>query len=88
MDKIERGHAAEALLQNSLLRDVLAGLEAGYTAAWRTAATIEAREDCHRHVRLIEKLAADISSIAHTGQLEQARIKELEGRRAHLWPIR
>ena len=89
MDKIERGRAAEALLQNALLREVLAGLDAAYVAAWRAASTPEAREDCHRTMRLTEKFAADLSSIAHTGRLEEARRKELQGqKRVLIWPIR
>lgn len=89
MDKIERGRAARALLENGLLREALAGLDAAYVAAWRTAATAEAREDCHRFIRLAEKFAADLSSIAHTGRLEEARLKELQGKRGILsWPIR
>jgi hypothetical protein len=87
LDKVERGRAAEALLENPLLREVLNALGAYYTAAWRSAATPEAREDCHRYVRLTEKLIGDIASIANTGMLERARIKELErGKKGLLWP--
>ena len=87
-DKIARGRAAEALLENALLREVLEGLDAAYTAAWRNAPSLEAREDCHRYVRLTERLIGDIASIANTGKLEQARIKELErGRKGLSWPV-
>ena len=66
------------MLENPLLIEVLAGLDAAYVSAWRAARTPEAREDCHRYVLLTEKLVADIRSIANTGRLEAARIKELE----------
>ncbi len=89
LDKTERGRAAQALLDNGLLREALAGLDATYTAAWRAATTPEAREDCHRYMKLVEKLTADLTSIATSGALEQARLRELErGKKGMLsWPI-
>jgi hypothetical protein len=88
MDKIERGRAAQALLENPLLQSALAGLEAAYTEAWRQARNVEAREDCHRYVRLVEKLAGDLQSIVTSGALEEARLKEItRGRKHTLWPV-
>lgn len=76
-DKTERGIAAKHLIDNALLREVLNTLDATYHAQWRVAETVEAREDCHRYVRLIENLTADIREIAMTGKLEQQRLDEL-----------
>lgn len=88
MNPIDRGERAKALLANGLLREVLDGLEAQYVQAWRQARSVEAREDCHRHVCLIEKFVADLTSIATTGALEQQRLTELEGARKGVlsWP--
>lgn len=82
--KINRGSQAQALLENSLLQEALSALEQAYTAAWRAGRTLEAREDCHRYIKLIEKLKSDIQSIANTGALEQARINQLEGQRGKI----
>lgn len=89
MDKVERGHQADALLQNALLKQALNELDEFYCAAWRAAKTVEAREDAHRYVTLLTKLVADIQSISTTGKMETARQKELEGKRGILaWPTR
>lgn len=86
-EKVRRGQGAEALLENSVFRDAMAGLDLAYIAAWRAATTPEAREDCHRYITLVERLQSDIRSIAHTGQLERARLKELEGRKKGLFSL-
>lgn len=84
---IQRGIQADALLQNELFRDVLNQLDGLYTAAWREAKTPEAREDCFRYVKLVERLVQDITTISTTGKLAQARIRELErGKRGMTWP--
>jgi hypothetical protein len=88
MDEIQRGLQAQALLENQYLRDALNALDQQYHAAWRNAKTVEAREDCHRYVCLIEKLVADLQSTATTGKLKEARLKELEGAKRSIftWP--
>lgn len=87
MDKIQRGLQADALLENPLFREVMNTLDDSYTAAWREAKTIEAREDCYRYVKLTEKLIADIQSVSNTGKIEQARRQELErGKKGFTWP--
>ena len=81
MDKLQRGISAQALLENEIFRETMNTLDGYYTAAWRAAKTPDAREDCHRYVKLIESLIADIQSVATTGKLEQARQNEIEGKR-------
>lgn len=88
MDKAERGHQAELLLQNSLLKETLSNLDAEYHRAWRDAKTVEAREDLFRYVKVLERLSSDLLIVAQTGQLERARIKELEtGKKGLSWPL-
>ena len=82
MDKIERGRVAQALLDNELLKEILNTLDGTYHAKWRVAATVEAREDLFRYVKVLEHLAADIRNIVTTGKLEEKRLAELEGRAA------
>lgn len=78
MDKIERGYQAKALLENALFVEVMNQLDQLYTAAWRNAKTVDAREDCYRYVKLTEKLIGDIQSVANTGLIDKARQDEIE----------
>lgn len=79
MDKIERGRAAQHLLDNELLKEILNELDGTYHAKWRIAQTVEAREDLFRYVKVLEQLTADIRSIAMTGKLEEKRLEALQG---------
>ncbi len=79
MDKIQRGIAAKHLLDNELLKEILNELDGTYHAAWRNAKTVEAREDCHRFVKLLERLTANIRTIAITGKLAEEDLKLAEG---------
>lgn len=76
--QIQQGIQADHLLQNETFRAALNRLDEYYTAAWRAAETVEAREDCFRFVRLVERLVQDIQSVSTTGKLAQQRIRELE----------
>lgn len=78
-NKIERGIAAQHLLENAMFRQALNDLDSEYHAAWHEAKTVAAREDCHRYVTLIPKLVEDLQSIMTTGNLEQRRLDELQG---------
>lgn len=81
-----RGQQAESFLAHPLIREILSDLDGEYHARWRDAKTVEAREDLHRYVKVVERLSADLLTIAQTGQLERARIKELEGKKGIQWP--
>lgn len=58
----------------------MASLEAVYTSVWKSGKTVEAREDAHRYVTLIEKFKADLKARLMGGQMAESRIKELEGK--------
>ena len=75
--KIERGFKAASLLNNEFFNEVLDQLERRYIEAWRASSTVEAREDAHKYVRLIEWLKSDIQSVANTGDIEAARVQAL-----------
>jgi hypothetical protein len=83
--KVERGVLAEHLLANELLNEVLSGLDGEYHKAWRNAQTPEAREDLHRYVKVLERFVTDLKEIALTGQIEQKRLNELEGKKRTAW---
>lgn len=84
MEKIERGRKAERLLADPLLVDTLDTLERTYVDAWRVARTLDARENAHRFVTLIDAFRKDLASQALTGTLKARRRAELEGRTG-LW---
>jgi hypothetical protein len=77
-EKLERGFKAATLLNNEFFQECFDRLEARYIEAWRASSTVEAREDAHKYLRLIEWLKDDLQSMANTGNLEAARIKALE----------
>lgn len=78
-NKVERGIAAQHLLENAMFRQALNDLDEHYHAIWHIAQTVEAREDLHRYVTLIPKLVDDLQSIMTTGEIEQQRQQELAG---------
>lgn len=55
-------------------------LDGLYHAKWRTATTVQAREDLHRFVTVRDQIIKDIQTIAMTGKLEEKRLEELEGK--------
>ena len=88
MNKLQRGHAAQVLLDSDIFKEVLAETEQHYIQAWRQARTVEAREDCHRYLTLTAKITDHLKSIATTGALERRALDELEGRKGNIfaWP--
>lgn len=76
MDKIERGLAAEHLLKNELLQQILNDLDGMYHAKWRNAVTVDGREDLFRYVKVLEQITKDIRTIAMTGKLEEKRLAD------------
>lgn len=55
-------------------------MDGTYHAKWRVAATVEAREDLFRYVKVLEGLTSDLRSIVLTGKLEEKRLEELESK--------
>lgn len=79
-DKVERGQRAEVLLKDPLLRQTLEDLEEEYIKAWKQARTLDAREDAHRLIHLIERFRDHLASLAFTGTLTSRQSADLEGR--------
>lgn len=63
-DKVERGQRAEILLKDPLLKQTLEGLEDEYVKAWKQARTLDAREDAHRLIHLIERFRDHLASLS------------------------
>ena len=77
-EKLERGFKAATLLNSEFFQECFDRLEARYIEAWRASSTVEAREDAHKFIRLIEWLKHDLQSMATTGELEAQRVKALQ----------
>jgi hypothetical protein len=86
-EKQALGLKAKELLENTLLQKTLSSLEDFYTSAWKTAKTVEAREDAYRYVQLCKKFISDIEAVTKDGQFSEHRIKELEGQKGGLLKI-
>lgn len=78
-EKIERGFQAQSLLNNEFFKEVMGNLETRYVEAWKAAVTLEAREDAHKYIRLIEWFKDDIRTIATEGIVTKHRIDALKG---------
>ena len=75
------------MLSSPLFKEIINGLDGEYHAHWRNATTVERREDLFRYVKVLERITADLTSIATTGKLERVRQKELEtGKKGFEWP--
>lgn len=86
-EQAARGDEAKRLLENPILVEVIANLDATYVLAWRRAMTVEAREDAHRYMQLCKQFESDLKSLVKGGQMAAHRIKELEGQKSGLKKI-
>ena len=76
---IRRGARAKALLDNELLQESFARLEADYIAAWRITAARDndARERLWQAVNVLGKIKEHIARVAADGKLAQRELDEL-----------
>jgi hypothetical protein len=76
---IVRGARAKALLDNELLAESFAKLEADYIAAWRItpARDTDARERLWQAVNIVGKVKEHIGRVAADGKLAQRQLDEL-----------
>jgi hypothetical protein len=76
---IVRGAKAAALLENELLQESFARLEADYIAAWRITAArdADARERLWIAVNVLGKVKEHLGKVAADGKLAQRQIDEM-----------
>lgn len=79
-ERAHRGEETRRLLENPILIEALSLLETRYIEAWKTAKTVEAREDAHRYVQLKKLFESDLKALVNDGQFAADRLKELEGK--------
>ena len=76
---VVRGARAKALMDDELLQEAFARLEADYIAAWRTspARDTDARERLWQAVNVLGKIKDHIACVAAGGRLAQRQLDEL-----------
>jgi hypothetical protein len=81
----ERGARAQRLLEDNLLAEAFATLDAEYTKAWRATAArdTDARERLWQAVQVVAKVRDHLVSVANGGKLAQREMNDLVGRRKY-----
>lgn len=76
-----RASEASRLIENVAFVEAVANLDKTYIQAWRNAKTVEAREDAHRYMMLLNRFSADLKAMVFDGAVTDKRVIELEGRK-------
>ena len=82
-----RGEQAKHLLDHEILTEIFDALRQAYIRQWMAGQTVEAREDVHRFVAILDRVRADLKSISTTGELERKRLAGLSGQKPKLWSV-
>lgn len=86
LNEFQRKSRAERIASvRSDIDSVLSEMDAHYTNEWRKASTVEAREDAHRYVTLLNKFRGHLSAVALSGAVASEAIALEERRRG--WKI-
>jgi hypothetical protein len=74
---INRGQRARELLEDKLLQEAFAKLEADYVAAWRTTRALDkdAREKLWQAVNIVGKVRGHLGKVLADGKLAQVDLK-------------
>jgi predicted ATPase len=86
-ERIHRASEAKRMIENVAFVEAVSNLDKLYVQAWRNAQTVEAREDAHRYMMLLNQFSADIRSMIMDGAVTDKRIFELEGRKKGFWRV-
>jgi hypothetical protein len=81
---IVRGARAKALIDNELLAEAFARLDADYIAAWRTtpARDTDARERLWQATQIVGKVRDHLTAVLSNGKLAQRQLDDLAERQA------
>ena len=74
---MERAAQAQQLLENDIIKEAFADLEAAYLNAWRAAQPrdTEGREKLWQAVQIIGKVKSHLQTVVANGQLASAQIE-------------
>lgn len=75
-DKIRLGREAERFLADPLFKEIFRRAEEHFTARWKDASSLDAREDAHRSIIVLRRLEAELKSLALTGAMERRRLDD------------
>lgn len=73
----DKSHAARTLLENALLAETFAKLEAAYVAQWQMAMNTEQREDWFFRVQGLKAVQADLAAVISGGQVAAYNTRHL-----------
>ena len=81
----ERGARAQRLLEDDLLAEAFATLDAEYTKAWRATAArdTDARERLWQAVQVVAKVRDNLIRVVNGGKLAQRELAMLADRKRH-----
>lgn len=74
---VRRGHEANALLDNALLKDAMGYLKQSYTDAWMAAIDPAVREQNWHYIKGLEKFRTHLEMVARDGRLADAEVAQL-----------
>jgi len=86
-ERIHRASLAAQILGNEAFVEATNRLANHYINAWKAAQTVEAREDCHRYMKVCSQFARDLEAMVTDGQIVQSRLRELEGKSRKRWGV-
>lgn len=69
MNQLERAQRAatfRAVLEDGVIKDTLDNIEGIFTDQWKSAQTVEERENCHKTIKIIGMLRQHMASIANS----------------------
>jgi hypothetical protein len=78
---IVRGAQAKALIDNELLAEAFARLDADYIAAWRATPATDARERLWQATQIVGKVRDHLTAVLSNGKLAQRQLDELAARK-------
>ncbi len=80
-ERVRRALEANNTLSSDLISEAFTELENVYLGAWKQGKTVEAREDAHRYVMVLDRFKSHLQEIIQSGQLAQKELEDLEGRK-------
>lgn len=75
MDSIQRGEHAKRLLEDSVLKDALDGIEEAVTQLWKEASTSEQREELWFTLKGLDRFKTHLRAAVDSGEFDKQNRK-------------
>jgi len=70
----ERGRLAQEVIDNPVYADAFRQIEQGLTQAWRESRDAAQREECHRLLKVLDKVQTALASTMRSGKVAEAEL--------------